>query len=182
MVDEVLSGGGSAASICPWCSATYTGEPERCPSCNATLSGDAAADPALPGLTAIDAAALARSKEPARKSRSRLLSWISGDYPDDAPDTVDSGAVAPPDHAVRLEILRLELAAQVASLQAEADAMRADDMIDGRSMAAAAVDDLADEDAGAASEDTPTGDVLVDAPSAASVGEPDATEDAPAPA
>lgn len=189
MVDEVLSGGGSAASICPWCSAMYMGEPERCPSCNATLTGDAAADPALPGLTAIDAVALARSKEPARKSRSRLLSWISGEYPDEGPDKVDSGAVAPPDQAVRLEILKLELAAQVASLQAEADAMRADDMIDGRSVAATTHDD-ADEDAGAASEDAPTDDVLGDEPAAAADGRSDAAaaadgetdpvEDAPA--
>jgi|GEM_PF-1759302 len=131
MVDETLSGGGSTASICPWCSASYEGDPERCPSCDATLSGDAAADPALPGLTAIDAAALVRSKEPVKKSRNRLLSWISGEYPDQGLDKVEAGALAPPDPAVRREILRLEIQAEVASLQAEADAMRADIIVEG---------------------------------------------------
>lgn len=177
MVDEVLSGGGSAASICPWCSATYTGEPERCPSCNATLAGDAA-DPALPGLTAIDAAAIARAKEPAKKSRSRLLSWISGDYPDDNTEKVDPGAVAPPDQAVRLEILRLELAAQVATLQAEADAMRADDMVEG--ITRAAVPDADPDGADAATvDDIDVADVAA-ADVAAAAGEPDTIEDAPA--
>jgi hypothetical protein len=131
MVDETLSGGGSIASICPWCSARYTGDPERCPSCQATLTGDAATDPALPGLTAIDAAAIVRSKEPVKKSRNRLLSWISGEYPDQGLDASEVGALAPPDPAVRREILRLELEAEVASLQAEADAMRADVIVDG---------------------------------------------------
>lgn len=131
MVDATPLGGGADASICPWCSATYTGDPERCPSCNATLTGDAALDPSLPGLTAIDAAAIVRSKEPVKKSRNRLLSWISGEYPDQGPDKVEAGALAPPDPAVRREILRLELEAEVASLQAEADAMRADDIVEG---------------------------------------------------
>lgn len=178
MVDEVLSGGGSAASICPWCSATYTGEPERCPSCNATLAGDGAADPALPGLTAIDAAAIARSKEPARKSRSRLLSWISGDYPDDNAEKVDPGAVAPPDQAVRLEILRLELAAQVATLQAEADAMRADDMVDGI-MRAAATSDVAGDAPTTADADVASDDIDA-AASVLAAAEPDPVEDASA--
>lgn len=130
MVDETVFGGGSAASICPWCSATYTGDPERCPACNATLTGDAATDQSLPGLTAIDAAAIVRSKETVKKPRNRLLSWISGEYPDQGPDKADTGALAPPDPAVRREILRLELEAEVASLQAEADAMRADVIVD----------------------------------------------------
>jgi hypothetical protein len=130
MVDETVSGGGSIASICPWCSASYDGDPERCPSCNATLTGDAATDQSLPGLTAIDAAAIVRSKETVKKPRNRLLSWISGEYPDQGSDTVETGALAPPDLAVRREILRLELEAEVASLQAEADAMRADVIVE----------------------------------------------------
>jgi hypothetical protein len=143
MVDESQSGGGSTASICPWCSASYTGDPERCPSCNATLTGDAAADPALPGLTAIDAAALVRSKEPVKKSRNRLLSWISGEYPDQGLDKVEAGALAPPDPAVRREILRLEIQAEVASLQAEADAMRADIIVEGNAPGADPADTAA---------------------------------------
>jgi hypothetical protein len=144
MVDETLSRGGSTASECPWCSATYTGEPENCPSCGATLSGDAAADPALPGLTAIDAAAIVRAKEPVARPRNRLLSWISGDYPEQAGSPAEAGALALPDVEVRREILRLELEAEVANLQAEADALKADAAIEGH------LPDTSPEDAAAA--------------------------------
>lgn len=131
MAEESLSEGGPTASICPWCSASYTGDPENCPSCGATLSPDPAIDPSLPGLTAIDTAAIVRSKTPVNKPRNRLLSWISGEYPDDGVSTKDAAALAPPDQAVRREILRLELEAEVANLQAEADAILAEAAVDG---------------------------------------------------
>ena len=131
MTEESLAGG-AETSICPWCSATYTGDPETCPSCGAVLAVDPAADPSLPGLTAIDTAALVRAKTPTTRSRNRLLSWISGDYPDEAAgDPADAGALAPPDLAVRREILRLELEAEVANLQAEADALIAEATVEG---------------------------------------------------
>jgi hypothetical protein len=145
MVDETLYGGGSNASVCPWCSAVYDGNPENCPSCDATLTGDAPTDP-LPGLTAIDAAAIVRAKEPVARQRSRLLSWISGEYPDDAANPADAGALAPPDAAVRREMLRLELEAEVANLQAEAEAMKAEAVAEGRAPEATP------EDAAAAAE------------------------------
>ena len=44
----------------------------------------------------------------------------------------DTGALAPPDADVRREILRLELEAEVANLQAEADALRAEAAVEGR--------------------------------------------------
>jgi hypothetical protein len=131
MTEESLAGG-AETSICPWCSATYTGDPETCPSCGAVLAVDPAADPSLPGLTAIDPAALVRAKTPTTRSRNRILSWISGDYLEEAGgDPADAGALAPPDLAVRREILRLELEAEVANLQAEADALIAEDTIEG---------------------------------------------------
>jgi hypothetical protein len=131
MTEESLAGG-AETSICPWCSATYTGDPETCPSCGAVLAVDPAADPSLPGLTAIDTAALVRAKTPTTRSRNRILSWISGDYPDEAAgDPADAGALAPPDLAVRREILRLELEAEVANLQAEADALIAEATVEG---------------------------------------------------
>ena len=132
MADEPLSEGGPTASICPWCSATYAGDPENCPSCGATLSPDPAIDPSLPGLTAIDAAAIVRSKTPPSKPRNRLLSWISGEYPEEGVSSADAAALAPPDQAVRREILRLELEAEVANLQAEADAILSEAAIEGR--------------------------------------------------
>jgi hypothetical protein len=136
MADELQAGGGPDASICPWCSAAYVGDPANCPSCGATLTGDAATDPSLPGLTAIDAAAIVRAKQPVTKSRNRLLSWISGEYPDEVPSPAEAGALALPDVEVRREMLRLELEAEVANLQAEADAIMAEAALEGRAPSA----------------------------------------------
>lgn len=123
---EETSPGGDEPSICPWCSANYTGEPETCPSCGAVLAVDPSTDPSLPGLTAIDTAALVRAKTPSPRPRNRIMSWISGEYPDEGSSPAEAGALAPPDLAVRREILRLELEAEVANLQAEADALLAE--------------------------------------------------------
>jgi len=131
MADETMSGGGSTASICPWCSASYTGDPEDCPSCGATLAADPAIDPSLPGLTSIDAAAIVRATQQAPKSRNRLLSWISGEYPEEGASATEAAALAPPEIEVRREILRLELEAEVANLQAEADALRSEAAFEG---------------------------------------------------
>ncbi len=131
MTEETMSGE-AEASICPWCSATYTGEPETCPSCGAVLAADPTADPAVPGLTAIDTAAIVRAKTPTARPRNRILSWISGEYPEEAGGPADAAALAPPDVAVKREILRLELEAEVANLQAEADALIAEATVEGR--------------------------------------------------
>lgn len=131
MTEQPMSGE-AEVSICPWCSATYTGEPETCPSCGAVLAVDPATDPTLPGLTAIDTAAIVRAKTPTSRPRNRILSWISGEYPDEVGAPADPAALAPPELAVRREILRLELEAEVANLQAEADALMAEATVDGR--------------------------------------------------
>lgn len=126
MLDDSVPASGVRTSICPWCSATYPGEPDTCPSCGAALAVDPAVDPTLPGLTAIDPEAILRAKAPAAKPRNRLLSWISGEYPDEAGTVAEEGALAPPPVEVRREMLRLALAAEVANLQAEADSFMAD--------------------------------------------------------
>lgn len=143
MTEETLAGG-AEASICPWCSATYTGAPEDCPSCGATLAADPTIDPSLPGLTAIDAAAIVRAKSEPPKQRNRLLSWISGEYPEPGATATEAAALAPPDLEVRREILRLELEAEVADLQAEADAMLSEATLDGRRPAAVTPDAVPD--------------------------------------
>lgn len=173
MADESLSEGGPTASICPWCSASYTGDPENCPSCGATLSPDPAIDPSLPGLTAIDAAAIVRSKTPTSKPRNRLLSWISGEYPEEGVSSADAAALAPPDQAVRREILRLELEAEVANLQAEADAMLSEATIEGRVSATVAAAEAPDQDAPVADAELAT-DVTP-----APVSDPEAEAEAP---
>ena len=137
MVDQTSPSAEPEASVCPWCSARYTGEPDTCPSCGAALAVDPATDPALPGLTAIDAAAIVRAKTPVARPRSRLLSWISGEYPDEALSATEVGALAPPDADVRREMLRLALEAEVANLQAEADALMADATVEGHAPGAA---------------------------------------------
>jgi hypothetical protein len=103
----------------------------ECPSCGANLVPDG--DPNVPGLTAVDAASIIRSKSP-QQPRSRLLSWLSGEYTTDLPSKAEQQAIAFPDVEVRREILRLELEAEVANLQAEADALRAEAAAEGRSV------------------------------------------------
>lgn len=118
-------------AICPWCSATLTEGATECPSCGANLVPDG--DPDVPGVTAVDAASIIRSKT-ASQPRSRLLSWISGEYSSDLPSKAEAQAIAPPDPAVRREILRLELEAEVANLQAEADALLSEAAAEGRTI------------------------------------------------
>lgn len=139
-------------AVCPWCSAPITEGMTECPSCGANLVPDG--DPNVPGLTAVDAASIIRSKSP-QQPRSRLLSWLSGEYTTDLPSKSEQQAIAPPDLDVRREILRLELEAEVANLQAEAEALRAEAAAEGRS-----VDALdAALAAATAGEGSPTGEV-----------------------
>jgi len=160
MVDDTPPASGSAENTCPWCSATYTGDPETCPSCGAALAVDPTTDTSLPGLTAIDAAAIVRAKTPVARPRNRILSWISGEYPDDAPSPTEAGALAPPDAEVRREMLRLELEAEVANLQAEADSLLAEATVEGRlpevAPAAAAIDQALDAEAHETEGQSPT--------------------------
>jgi zinc ribbon protein len=117
------------SQVCSWCSAPVTEDATTCPSCGANLVPDG--DPNVPGVTAIDAAAILRSKS-APKPRGRLLSWISGEDTSDLPSRAEAQAFAPPDLEVRREILRLELEAEVANLRAEADALWAEAAAEGR--------------------------------------------------
>jgi hypothetical protein len=146
----------------------------ECPSCGANLVPDG--DPNVPGLTAVDAASIIRSKSP-QQPRSRLLSWLSGEYTTDLPSKAEQQAIAPPDPDVRREILRLELQAEVANLQAEADALRAEAAAEGRSVealdaalaAAAAVTERAPIEGateGSGANDAPTAETAESAESA----------------
>ena len=159
MADDVTTGGGSAAFHCPWCSAQLPADAlDTCPSCGATLTS--APDAALPGVTAIDHEAILRAtREPNRPQRSRLLSWLSGDYVEDSTpiDGGTHGAIATPDRAVKREILRLEIEAELADRQAEADSIMADAAVEGRPMPGAGepvIEDL-DADAAVATDEVP---------------------------
>jgi hypothetical protein len=114
---------------CMWCSAALSSDTETtCPDCGATLIGEG--DTQVPGVTAIDAAAIVglRNVEKPRQ-RNRLMSWISGEYPEEE-KPAPPGSLAPPPLDVRREMLRLELEAEVANLQAEAGAMAAEQAVE----------------------------------------------------
>ena len=131
MADPSSTADHPLSAVCPWCSAALTPDATVCPSCGANLVSDG--EPDVPGVTAIDAASIVRSKS-APQPRNRLLSWISGEYQSDVPSKAEAQAIAPPDLDVRREILRLELEAEVANLQAEADAIRAEAAAEGRTI------------------------------------------------
>src|SRR6476619_8155822 len=130
MADQTLPADTPSESICPWCSAAVVPGSPTCPSCGAILESDEDRD--VPGLTAVDPGALRPEAKPA--SRNRLLSWISGEYPDDAraESASEAQALAPPDAEVQREILRLELEAEVANLEAERDSLLSEAVVEGR--------------------------------------------------
>ena len=100
-------------ATCPWCSATVPAEVSRCPSCNAALRDGADGD--VLGVTQVDLAAasrLARLKPPGR-----IAQWLGAE-----PTTANvalSGKIEPPSDEVRAEMLRLELAAIDAEIEAQ---------------------------------------------------------------
>jgi hypothetical protein len=182
MADQTPSADRPSESVCPWCSATVAPDSPTCPSCGAILESDEERD--LPGLTAVDIAAIRAETKPA--TRNRLLSWISGDYPEQPPTADEAQALAPPDADVQREIMRLELEAEVANLQAETDALLADAVVEGR------VGELPQEiqplatgefDADALAAATTAGEVTTsvaarpEAPASAAAPDDEATED-----
>ena len=123
MLDDVTTDASAPLPRCMWCSAELPSDHEvTCPSCGATLIGEG--DTPVPGVTAIDAEAIVRgTRNTGARPRSRLMSWISGEYDEEADKPAPPGALSPPPPEVRREMLRLELEAQVANLQAEAGAI-----------------------------------------------------------
>ena len=120
MVDSTPQPDRTDPTVCPWCSASVTSETEICPSCGAVLLSDG--EPVLPGVTAVDDKVLRGETRP--QPRSRLLSWISGEYPEEEATPDDAQAIAPPDPEVQREIRRLAIEAEVANLTAEVEARR----------------------------------------------------------
>jgi hypothetical protein len=133
MTDQTPNGDATPLLQCPWCSASLKPDATTCPSCGANLTDDEKSD--VPGVTAIDQSAVGITRPPAiPPSRNRLLSWINGDPEEEALSEEDVKALAPPDVAVRAVFRRLELEAEVANLQAEADARLAEAAEAGRSV------------------------------------------------
>jgi hypothetical protein len=99
-------------TTCPWCSATVPVEAATCPSCGASLRD--AADGDIPGVTQVDPAAVVRTKRIRTRNVAAFLGV--GDGPDEEEPI---GKVEPPSDEVRREMIRLELAAIDAELEAK---------------------------------------------------------------
>jgi hypothetical protein len=100
-------------TTCPWCSATVPIEAATCPACGAQLREAAEGD--LPGVTQIDPSAVSRAK---RIKPRRITSWLTGDGA--AEEEEAGGKIEPLSDEVKREMLRLELAAIDAELEAKA--------------------------------------------------------------
>jgi hypothetical protein len=165
MTEPTLPTEPPAGTVCPWCSATVTPETVTCPSCNAVLISDE--EPNLPGVTAVDLKVISGEKPP---QRNRLLSWISGEYPEEELTATNAQAIAPPDPEVQREIRRLEYEAEVANLQAEADALLSEAVAEGRIV-------VPDDEPVAAEDGIPAEDAAATADAAATDVEPPSDED-----
>jgi len=103
---------------CPWCSATVPVEAATCPSCGAQLRDAAGGD--IAGVTQIDPSAVSRVR---RVKPRRLTSWLTGDSAGEEDEA--GGKIEPLSDDVKREMLRLELAAIDAELEAKAAAAAA---------------------------------------------------------
>jgi len=144
--------------ICPWCSGELPLAPaETCPSCGATLISDA--DTPLPGVTALDPEAIIRGIRPTTPPRrSKILAWITGDEGADEEARAAPGSLEPPPPDVRREMLRMEIEAEVADLQAEAGSLaaeaREEGLVEDAEVLEAAADDAAAARREMATDDT----------------------------
>ena len=113
--------------ICPWCSTPIPSTADACPKCGAIVEGAIAKD--IPGLTVVDPLA------------------VLGGVPDEGivPDVVDpkvllrtgvyeapvnAEALLPPSEAVRLEMRKMELEAQIENAGTELMNPKGDESID----------------------------------------------------
>ena len=118
------------APRCQWCSAPLpAADLDTCPSCGATLSS-APDTGEIRGVTTLDTEAILRSRSEASRPRSRLLSFITGEEPVELGGPEEAESLAPPDEDVRREMLRLQLEAERADLEAESIANKTDVVLD----------------------------------------------------
>ena len=102
-----------ATATCSWCSATIPSEAARCPSCGAVLRDTV--DGEVLGVTQVDHAATTRLARLAKPGR--LAVWLGAERTTENPEL--SGRIEPPSDEVRKEMLRLELAAIDAEIEAK---------------------------------------------------------------
>jgi hypothetical protein len=145
--------GAATASRCAWCSTELpaAGSP-NCPTCGATLVEPVSS---ATGLSAPDAETIYRAARAATPvKRSRLVSWITGEYDDEDETPAPPGSLAPPPPEVRREMARLAFQAEYASLQAEVGSIESE----ARAEASAGTTDAAAEGVPASNEPLPPAD------------------------
>src|SRR5690348_5030009 len=114
------------APRCQWCSAPLpAADLDICPSCGATLNS-ATETGEIKGVTTLDTEAILRARSETARPRNRLLSFITGEEPVELGGPEEAGSLAPPDDAVRREMLRLQFEAERADLEAESIANKTD--------------------------------------------------------
>ncbi|HEX5590632.1 MAG TPA: hypothetical protein VFX65_10120 [Candidatus Limnocylindrales bacterium] len=127
-------------------------------------------------MTRVDHEAILKARAPIQKSRG-LIGWLSGEYQAE-PEATPAGSIEPPGAAVRREMLRLELAA----LEAEVQARQVEAIIDavdaGELDLATALDHGTAEEAEIVDLDEP--DAVSEPPAATEVVEEPAAAGAPA--
>jgi hypothetical protein len=94
--------------ICPWCSTPIPATAAACPKCGALVEGAIAKD--IPGLTVVDPAASLGPDEGLLPDALDPKAWWAAGR-DSAP--VNPEALLPPSEAVRLEMRKIELEAQI---------------------------------------------------------------------
>jgi hypothetical protein len=116
---------------CPWCSAELPASAvDTCPSCGAHLTSSSGAEPDIKGVTSLDPLAIIQARADVARPRNRIMSFITGEAPGESEPTPNPESLAPPDDAVRREMLRLELEAERADLEAESVALKTDVIVE----------------------------------------------------
>jgi hypothetical protein len=100
--------------ICPWCSTKIPSGAGACPNCGALVEG--AVVPEIPGLTAVDPAASLGAVEGRIPDDLDPKAWLQADH-DGTP--ASDPAFDPPSDAVRLEMRKMELEAQIVNAGTE---------------------------------------------------------------
>jgi hypothetical protein len=98
-----------------------------CPACQAHLIEEQGVE--IPGVTTVYPGLLASAAAPRKVKRTFGSLLVGEDNEIPPPTEAELPALAPPDADVRREMLRLELDARLASLQAEVKAIEAEDGI-----------------------------------------------------
>jgi hypothetical protein len=95
---------------CPWCSASIPAGAAACPQCHAHVEGQSVSS--IPGVTEVDRTARLEPPEGLVPDSVDPAAWFQAGKDE---DLEDRDAVAPPSDAVRAEMRKMELQAEIAN-------------------------------------------------------------------